>query len=400
MKWFAPRKDKTGNDLSSRDTRGLLNLISKHLAEIAEDLNGNLQDDSLKLVVSNPVSTLDPDGDRRIETTRIQVCNKVSGLSIRARHNLIELFILPSQQLYLVPATEYPSRLKFKLEKRDGQTWLLDGQESSESDLKLLMLTVTNDLLKHSAKGAEATAPGARLRIGDLSLTTGLRDLLFEKAQLLCDLVDRQELVKAELSADLHDSVIADLLFLKRELAEKKDIPVERVCSALEEVVQNLRDICAEMSARELKNWGLGHSLAELCERMSQKSGQAIEFRATENTNPQLAYDASLHIYRIAQEVLNNALKHARAKTITLCLTVENKELTLSIKDDGIGFSALPPRPSKDGGMGIPILNERTEMLTTLGYRSVISLVSLPNEGTTVTLSVDLSTLANNNSLT
>jgi signal transduction histidine kinase len=392
VKWFnLQNRDRSSNILTARDARAVLTALRKLLSEVVDDLNNNLQDTATKLSVGQPITTQDSENGKNIETIRIQVSNKLSGLSVRARGAQIDLFLLPATQLCLAPSTEYPSRLKFRLEKSENHTWLLDGKEVSEADLKLLILTVTNDLLKHSAQGSNPTEPGTRLKIGDMSLTTGLRDLLFEKAQLLSDLLNQHESVKSELAAELHDSVIADLLLLKREIEAKRDIPPERICSALEEVVLNLREVCAELSSRELKHWGLVHALAELCQRLSEKSGQSIDFVCPQNADVILPYSACLHIYRVAQEVLNNALKHAEAKHIRVKLDKTSNELILSVTDDGIGFSSIPIRQAHEGGMGIPILKERSEMLTSMGYASVIGLNSQTGSGTTITLTVDLS---------
>ncbi len=392
MKWFTQHKDKSAS-LKSKDVKVLFGLIERFLGEITRDLNENLHDDSMKILVKNRVGTKDLESGQRIETTRIQASNNASGLSVRVRGNKIQLFLMPSSELSFVPSTEYPSRLKFTLERHQELTvWLLDGKELTESDLKLLMLTAVNDLVKYATKGKDPTG-GARLRIGELSLTTGLRDLLFEKAQLLTDLLHQQEFAKSALAAELHDSVVADLLLLKREIDTRENVPSDRVSSALEEVVQSLRDICAELSSRELQNWGLLHSIGALCQRLSERSGQQIEAILPENMDVQLPYDASLHIYRITQEVLNNALKHSEAKTLQVRISVTEKELSAVIEDDGVGFDFIPARSTSpsSGGMGIPILKERTEMLTQLGFPAMFSLNSTRGTGTTATLTVDLS---------
>lgn len=396
MKFFqSKRRGETDAPLHLPGQRKIIDLLARHFAEAASEVNSSLDDSSLKLQVSKPVKTTEQIEGKGVETLRLVVQNATCGLSIRAQgENTVTAYLLPSAQLVLVPQTEYSSRLKFKLQRGDSNEWRFDGRPLTDTELRMLVLTITNDILKYSASdGAATIADGARIRIGELSLTTGLRDLLFEKAQLVSDLVNQQEALNGYLSGELHDCVIADLLFLKRELSSGRELPVERICGAIDNVVENLRGVCADLSSRELRDWGLSHSLIELSQRVSERSGQRIE--ATVADLPKkLSYECALQIYRIAQEVINNAVKHAQAKTIRLTLACSARDLCLAVEDDGVGFSSLADRHSKHGGMGLPLLKERSEILASLGLPSSIAIDSIPDKGTKIVLTVDLSRVA------
>lgn len=394
MKFFQPwKKDSKDAPVKLPGQRALLTALSDHFLEAAGDINQSLEDTACKIMVSKPVKTKERAGGLTSEVHRVIVQNSSHGLSIKAvADDLVEAYMMPASQLVLVPQTEYPSRQKFKLSRQAGNEWWLDGRPVSDSELRMLVLTITNDLLKHTREGGTgvAVSEGGRIRIGELSLTTGLRDLLFEKAQLVSDLVTQQERLQSQLAGDLHDSVIADLLFLKRELSAGKQIPQEKICTAIDEVVTNLRDICADLSSREIRDWGLKHALVELAERLSERGGQQITVDA-DAVPDDFPDEAALQIYRITQELLNNAIKHAQCRNIGVNVSCGFPNFRMTIVDDGVGFSVIPTKNSRQGGMGIPLLKERAEMLTTLGLPASLSIDSQPGKGTQVILQVDIS---------
>ncbi len=394
MKFFQPKKAGIASRLVLRGQRAALDLLADHFSEAASDLNGNLQEPSLKIKVGKPVKTRELGESGLRDVLRLYIKNANQAVSIRAVNDTcVEAFIVPASQLELVPKTEYTSRLKFKLTKHDSDEWWLDDQPLTHNELRMLVLTTTNDLLKYSTNSSAPLAEGARIRIGELSLTTGLRDLLFEKGQLVTDLLTQQERLQSCLAGDLHDSIIADLLFLARELKERPDIPSENVCRAIHDVVRNLRDICSDLSSREIRDWGLPHAIGELAARLCQRNGIELKIQIDE-LHFDLPYEASLQIYRIAQEILNNAAKHSQCRNIVLSMSCSATDLHLKIRDDGIGFTTKAKKNPREGGMGMHMLKERTDMLKSMGFSCSLSLDSKPGEGTAIELQVDVSRLS------
>jgi signal transduction histidine kinase len=74
-----------------------------------------------------------------------------------------------------------------------------------------------------------------------------------------------------------------------------------------------------------------------------------------------LPLDIEDTLYRIAQEALNNALKHAHARNIMVRLSQDEGSVTLEIRDDGIGFD--PVIAGEGGGVGLSMMQERAEEL-------------------------------------
>ena len=108
----------------------------------------------------------------------------------------------------------------------------------------------------------------------------------------------------------------------------------------------------------ELENNGLQAALTELASRVS-RTNVNCEVKAPTFTK---VYDnaAAIHLYRIAQEAVNNAIKHGRAKNITVGLNTQNNQVELTVQDDGCG---LPKTPQKRNGMGLRVMNYRAGMI-------------------------------------
>jgi signal transduction histidine kinase len=97
-------------------------------------------------------------------------------------------------------------------------------------------------------------------------------------------------------------------------------------------------------------------------------------------------------LYRIAQEALNNVVKHAGAQQVELILAVDGHTTQLKIIDDGVGFepalslspASPPPLAEKSGsGLGLMTMRERAE-----GLNGKIQVTAVPGKGTTVTVTI------------
>jgi signal transduction histidine kinase len=129
----------------------------------------------------------------------------------------------------------------------------------------------------------------------------------------------------------------------------------------------------------ELQTRGLAGALQELAERTRKLFKIDCRFHCKK---PVLNHDPSLgiHLYRIAQEAVANALKHGRAKRVDIGLTRNRNRLVLAVRDDGVG---MPKRPRKGKGMGLLVMQYRAGVISgTLVFQRN------PKRGTTVACSV------------
>lgn len=131
------------------------------------------------------------------------------------------------------------------------------------------------------------------------------------------------------------------------------------VRTQLGEAIARVRDLSHGLYPVRLGAGGLAPALAELAEGVRARRGVACVFECDEGAT---ATDerVAIHLYRIAQEAVNNALKHAEARHITIRLLHDERGLCLEIADDGVG---LPRDAASRKGLGLHIMQYRAENL-------------------------------------
>lgn len=187
------------------------------------------------------------------------------------------------------------------------------------------------------------------------------------------------------LGQDLHDGLAQDLTvasMLAGELAaqfEERKLPVvpelthltERIASAL----VNARNIAHGLSPLTSSNGDLGAALAVLA-RSSTVGETRVEMSAQMESDLRLTFESKTHLYRIAQEALQNALKHAGAHRVEIRLTVRPAKVALEITDDGRGIRREEARSS---GFGTNTMRYRASAIGGL-----LSMRPRPDGGTVV----------------
>jgi signal transduction histidine kinase len=141
-----------------------------------------------------------------------------------------------------------------------------------------------------------------------------------------------------------------------------------------------MRLLIFELRPPVLQKEGLVAALQARLEAVEGRTGLETEFKVEGEDRPPPEIEEEL--YRIAQEALNNALKHAQARRITVSLHQVQRTVILEIADDGIGFD--PTTARKQGGLGLRGMEERTAQL---GGRLTVQ--SRPKEGTTIRVEVN-----------
>ena len=142
-----------------------------------------------------------------------------------------------------------------------------------------------------------------------------------------------------------------------------------------------MRTLIFELRPESLANEGLIVALEKLA--TAARARHHIDVSMTLMDEPAISLDAKQALYRIAQEALQNVVRHARATEVTLRLSQKDgDELTLDIRDNGVGFD---PSGSFPGRLG---LNSMRERVVRLG--GVFTLESLPDQGTHLMASIPL----------
>ena len=185
---------------------------------------------------------------------------------------------------------------------------------------------------------------------------------------------------------DLHDGVCQELIGVGILVASVRDRlqpgardalgAVDRAVGYVNDVVEHLRVLARELRPMLLHDLGLEVSLGALAAGLTTPE-RPVEARLARPI-PRLPEDVELAAYRIAQEALTNAVRHADARSIVLSVSARDDHLRLEVRDDGRGFD---PRGRSAEALGLAGMQERA---TALGGRFAIE--STPGAGTVVSL--------------
>jgi len=191
---------------------------------------------------------------------------------------------------------------------------------------------------------------------------------------------------KSRIARELHDELAQSLTALQMDVAWCKErIPegqpamgarLDRMEVLLEQTVAATRRIAADLRPLMLDDLGLLPAVEWLVESFTQRNGIPCEL-AVSSAELELPSATATAVFRIVQEALANVSKHAEASRVKVAIERDGSELTLSIRDNGAGFSLQSPR--KPNSYGLLGLRERASLLG--GATSITSTVG---EGTHV----------------
>ncbi len=180
------------------------------------------------------------------------------------------------------------------------------------------------------------------------------------------NLANEAERERRRISQDLHDQTLADLRHL---LLKADEVPTEKaveIRTEIESISNEIRRICEDLSPSVLENIGfaaaLEWALGNAVEQVAKGQNIEYEFIAPENleNNLELSRSEQLQIYRIAQEILSNIVRHSDATKITMKAEISiEKGFVLKIEDNGQPFN---PEKSKKG-RGLANINARAKLI-------------------------------------
>jgi signal transduction histidine kinase len=183
-------------------------------------------------------------------------------------------------------------------------------------------------------------------------------------------LIQSQEAERKRIAQELHDSLGQDLILIRNaaKLSLRKFAPAPPISDQLNDMAElashaltNARAITSNLRPPELDRLGLTAALEAITEKHASHSD--IQLTATiQNVNGVWSADQEIHVYRVVQESLNNALKHAHPQRIRLVVEVLDREVSILVEDDGCGFDPEAPA-ANGGGIGLPGLRERVRIL-------------------------------------
>jgi signal transduction histidine kinase len=208
----------------------------------------------------------------------------------------------------------------------------------------------------------------------------------YKRAYTVAALEERNRLAR-----EMHDSVAQTLysisLFTDATRLALETNKLDVVKNHLEELVElsreamsDMRLLIYEMRSPVLEKNGLAAALQSRLDAVESRAGFKTRFRADGELN--LTSQEESELYRIAQEALNNVIKHARADQVKVELTRIDECIRLTIEDDGVGCDLSVV--DHGGGQGFQNIRERAE---NIGARYLLE--SAPGQGTKVTIEVN-----------
>lgn len=200
-------------------------------------------------------------------------------------------------------------------------------------------------------------------------------------------LMKAQEQERIRIAGELHDGVMQEMLAVTMMLGTaKRRIPSESDARATIDKIQekmirvgtDIRQLSHDLHPPALQAAGLPAAVRTYCEQFSESTGVPVVCEADDAVRD-LSRGAALALFRIVQEALGNASKHARATRVSVRLTRSDHSVSLTVSDDGAGFD--PSSLTTSGGLGLIMMRERTGQLN-----GKFEFESAPGRGTAISV--------------
>ena len=198
-------------------------------------------------------------------------------------------------------------------------------------------------------------------------------------------LMKAQEQERIRIAGELHDGVMQEMLAVtmmlgtaKRRIADNADAKatIDKAQQKLIQAGTDIRQLSHDLHPPLLQEAGLPRAVHAYCEQFSAGANIPVTCEADDSVGD-LSRGTALALFRVVQEALGNAAKHAAAKTIAVRLTRSDGAVSLTVSDDGVGLDRT--RLASGGGLGLVMMRERATQLD-----GTFHFESTPGRGTTI----------------
>ncbi len=294
--------------------------------------------------------------------------------------------VLPRRRAAISIASEIAKLTEANLEQQRQE---IDRKQASMAGFIGRMLAMTVLL-------GMAIAGATLFRMSKLESHTEEQRLRTEEAErelrrLSRQLVQAQEAERKSLSRELHDEVGQMLTALRMELRSLHDLradPAEQFDAHLdgakrlaEQSLKALRDMAMGLRPSMLDDLGLGSAVQWQARQFAKHSGIPVDVKI-DSVPANLPEPYRTCVYRMVQEALTNCARHARAKTIHVAIQGHGADLSVSVRDDGVGFD---PSNVRGRGLGLIGMQERVKELG-----GELTLASRPGKGAVLSARIPL----------
>lgn len=188
--------------------------------------------------------------------------------------------------------------------------------------------------------------------------------------ELLFAVIDSQEKERQRIGTDLHDEVGATLsalrLIIEDFISNVQSVPeADLFCQKskfiIDDVISTVRNISHDLSPLGKETHNLRDALEDLMDKVNQSGKIHVQLETSSGDLSGLTGTASLALYRVFSELINNTIKHAQASNIVLSVNEEEQRLLFCYKDDGIGLSRGVDNAKQ--GIGMRNIESRLRMI-------------------------------------
>ncbi len=232
---------------------------------------------------------------------------------------------------------------KFELDKKSAQLAIQHEKINRQHLINWLLMIGLLSLITISALGYRNYSHRKRMQ------EQRIKELETEK-QLLAtqSLLQGQEDERSRLAKDLHDGLGGMLSGVKLELGamkgnliltEENGALFNNALQKLDRSISEMRRVAHNMMPEALINLGLQQAMQDYCDSIGS-SGTFIVKTEFHGLEQRLSATTEVNIYRIVQELVNNAIKHSKAKEILVQVMLHERSLSITVEDDGTGFDS------------------------------------------------------------
>ncbi|MTI32447.1 PAS domain-containing sensor histidine kinase [Xanthovirga aplysinae] len=185
-------------------------------------------------------------------------------------------------------------------------------------------------------------------------------------------IISGQEKERKRMSFEIHDGIGQMLTGLKfviesiEAVNEKQTYCIKEAKKQLQNIIKEIRRISSDLLPPVLNDFGLEASIKEFIQNLKKNNEVEILLNSNLMLDARLDKNIEINLYRIVQESVNNALKHAETSRIIVSIENDAEYLNLNVQDNGIGFDSkekLKTRGRRDMGNGLANMVERVELI-------------------------------------
>jgi signal transduction histidine kinase len=296
----------------------------------------------------------------------------------RNRQEFEAKYNMAKNQAQIAKLNEEKQIQQLTLQKRSGYIIALF--------LTIAALLIVGILLRNASKRKEKLlASEKELREQQIQTLEKEKQLLSAEA-----LMQGQEAERSRLAKDLHDGLGGILTGTKYSLSNMKQNMIisadnaeafEKTMNMLDQSITELRRIAHNMMPESLLKLSLDEAVQDYCLQVTQSGALAITYQGVDVENLAINDTVKINVYRIVQELINNAIKHASAKDAIVQLTFKDKVLGIAVEDNGKGLNT--DWMSYTDGIGYQNIKSRIDFL-----KGNMDIQSIPGKGTSILIKI------------